>query len=212
MTRGESEAVRLLVITDHRRWSEAHIAQRVTMICEGAIPNSVIVQLRDRQLPEVERLRIGRQLRQITRQGQQGLVVSDRLDLAVLVEADGVALPEGGVGPGDARALLVSKGIDAPWISCAWHDALRLPDPEATVCVLSPIAEARKGRGALGLGQLTRFRGELPAAQLLFALGGIDASNAAQCLHAGAQGVAVMGAAFDSEPMSLVSALGIARG
>jgi thiamine monophosphate synthase len=64
----------------------------------------------------------------------------------------------------------------------------------------------------LGLEQLTRFRRELPAAQLLFALGGIDASNAAQCLHAGAQGVAVMGAAFDSEPMSLVSALGIARG
>jgi thiamine-phosphate diphosphorylase len=212
MTASLSDSVRLIVISDHQRWSEAHIAQRVTAICESAARHSVVVQLRDRQLPESERLRIGQRLRHITRQTGQALVVSDRVDLAVLLDADGIALPEGGLSPRDARALLVSKGILTPWVSCAWHDGARLPDPEATVCVLSPIVEARKDRAALGLQQLTRFREKLPLAQRLFALGGITANNAAACLAAGAQGVAVMGAAFDSEPLALLSALGIVRG
>ncbi|HEX2878444.1 MAG TPA: thiamine phosphate synthase [Polyangiaceae bacterium] len=206
-----SDSVRLIVITDHQRWSEAHIAQRVTTICQSAAAHSVVVQLRDRELSEVERLRIGQRLRHITRQTQQGFVVSERVDLAVLLEADGVALPESGIPPTDARALLVRKGIATPWISCAWHDVARPPDTEATVCVLSPIAEARKDRAALGLDQLACFREQLPVAQRLFALGGISTSNAAACLAAGAQGVAVMGAAFDADPLLLLRALDIVR-
>lgn len=210
MSEVANDAARLIVITDHQRWSEAHTAQRVVAICEGAAPHSVVVQLRDRDLDAVERLRLGARLRQITMQHQQRFIVSERVDLAVLLRADGVALPEASFSAEDAYSLLRSKGVVNPWISVAWHDTTRLPDGAATVCVLSPIAEARKGRPGLGFDQLTQLRSRLPAIQGLFALGGIDANNAVDCLKAGAQGVAVMGAAFDEEPLALLRALGIA--
>jgi thiamine-phosphate pyrophosphorylase len=203
------DSARLILITDHHRWSAEHIAQRVEEICGNAQPGSVVVQLRDRQLGDRERLRLGERLRRVSAQYQQGFVVSDRLDLAVLLGADGVALPEGGIEAQDARALLWRKSMAEPWISCAWHDVDRPPDPAATACVLSPIAEARKGHAALGFTALARFRERLPSHQRLFALGGIDASNAAACLAAGAEGVAVMGAAFDGEMLSLLQALDI---
>lgn len=206
-----SDAARVIVITDHQRWSEEWIEQRVTAMCQAAQTGSVVVQLRDREMLEVDRLRIGQRLRRITSDTQQAFVVSDRVDLAVLLGADGVALPTGGIEAKDARSLLLRKGVAAPWISCAWHDAAHLPDSAATVCVLSPIVEARKGRPALGLDLLARFRQQLPAAQRLFALGGIDANTAAECLAAGAQGVAVMGAAFDGDPVPLLRALDIVR-
>jgi thiamine-phosphate pyrophosphorylase len=45
---------------------------------------------------------------------------------------------------------------------------------------------------------------------LLYALGGVDERNAAQCLAAGADGIAVIGAALDGrDPVPLVRALGI---
>jgi thiamine-phosphate pyrophosphorylase len=210
MTRAAGDRAQLLVITDHQRWSETIIAERVIRICGEARTGSVVVQLRDRELPDAERLRLGEQLRRITTQAQQLFVVSDRIDLAVLLGADGVALPEAGIAAQDAKSLLEHKGVAAPWIARAWHDVARLPEQAANVCVLSPIAEARKGNAALGLEALTLFRERLPAEQRLFALGGIDANNAAACLAAGAQGVAVMGAAFDAEPMPLLQALGIA--
>jgi thiamine monophosphate synthase len=43
----------------------------------------------------------------------------------------------------------------------------------------------------------------------LFALGGVDESNAAACLAAGADGIAVVGAALAPNPLPLLSALQI---
>jgi thiamine monophosphate synthase len=45
----------------------------------------------------------------------------------------------------------------------------------------------------------------------VFALGAVDASNAAACLAAGASGVAVIGAALAPDPTALLSALDILR-
>ena len=45
-----------------------------------------------------------------------------------------------------------------------------------------------------------------------FALGAVDAGNAAACLTAGAAGVAVIGAALEADPEPLLATLGILRG
>jgi thiamine-phosphate diphosphorylase len=212
MSEAVNDAARLLVISDHQRWSAAQIEQRIGEICRAAEPGTVVIQLRDRELADVERLRVGARLRHLTTQHQQRFVVSERVDLAVLLRADGVALPEASIPAADVLTVLSQKGLARPWLSCAWHDLGQLPEPAVPVCVVSPVAEARKGRAAIGLAGLAQFRARLPIAQRLFALGGITANNAAACLSAGAQGVAVMGAAFDAEPIPLLSALGIVRG
>jgi thiamine-phosphate pyrophosphorylase len=75
--------------------------------------------------------------------------------------------------------------------------------------------DARKGRPALGLAALGAARRAAaalpkPADLRLYALGGVRAENAAECITAGADGVAVIGAALDgTDPRPLLGALGI---
>jgi len=209
--RATADAARLMVITDHGRWSASTIAGRISELCARAVSGTVVVQLRDRELSGRERLVIGAHLRRITRDAGQLFLVSDRLDLAVLLGADGIALPEQGVSAAEARVVLREKGIIAPLITRAWHDPDTPVSPEVDLAVLSPILSERKGRAPLGLQALTGARRSLSGEQQLFALGGVDAAGAAQCIAAGAHGVAVMEAAFAGDPDSLLESLAIIR-
>lgn len=202
---------RLMLISDCERWSQRHVVERVTTICAAAIPGSVVVQLRDRQLPARERLALGQQLLGAAHDNGQQLIVNERLDLAVLLGADGVHLPEQAVPADEARHFLMQQRGAQPWLSCASHRATRVVSDALDAVVLSPILAQRKGRPALGLAALNEARAVLQAGRRLFALGGVDAARAAQCLAAGADGVAVIGAAFDQDPRLLLTALGISR-
>ena len=74
---------------------------------------------------------------------------------------------------------------------------------------------SRKGNAALGLAALTRARARLAHLRrrvCLYALGGVTAETAATCLEAGANGVAVIGAALVADPAPLLDALEIRRG
>jgi thiamine-phosphate pyrophosphorylase len=194
---------RLMAITDTTAVPIGELEARVERLARLCRPATVVVQLRDLELPVRSRLALAQRLREITRSAGQMLVVNDRLDLAVLAEADGVHLGEQSVSPVDARQI-VGEGA---WISRACHDPSQAQSLGADAVVLSPILAPRKGRPALGLGALTRARS---ADVMLFALGGVDAGGAAACLEAGADGVAAIGAALGaSDPTPLLEALGV---
>jgi thiamine-phosphate pyrophosphorylase len=169
------------------------------------------VQLRDKSLAARNRLALGRRLISECRGRDQSFVVNDRLDLALLLEADGVHLGEGSVAPADARTVLP----DRAWISIACHDPGAVRRPDADAVLLSPIVAPRKGRQALGFDGLRSARRVLASAgdttlPALYALGGVDADSARECLAAGADGVAVIGAGLDGrDPLPLLGALGI---
>lgn len=196
---------RVIVVTDFARpGAESHLA-RITHLVESARPGSVMIQLRDHELAARRRLEFGRVLRELTRRTEQWFVVNDRLDLWKLLEADGVHLGEASVGSTEARAF------GARWISRAVHRLDAIADADVDAILLSPIVEARHGRPPLGMEALSRARARL-AGKKLFALGGVTASLAATCLAHGADGVAVVGAALDTDdPEPLVSALDIGR-
>jgi thiamine-phosphate pyrophosphorylase len=160
---------------------------------------------------------LGRRLRELTRRHGQRLSVNDRLDLAVLLEADALHLAESSVMAGDARAFARARGR-AFWISRAAHQPEAAAHADADALVLSPIIEARKGRPALGLAgiEAARTARERRPSELgrcgLYALGGVTAASAADCVRAGADGVALIGALLDSEaPRALVAQLGLGR-
>jgi thiamine-phosphate diphosphorylase len=205
-------APRLMAITDCQQWPMSAVEARIAVLCSLAEPGSVVVQLRDRELPVRERLTLGERLLAVVRATGQRLIVNDRLDLVVLLGADGVHLPEQGVAPEAARDLLTQKGLKDPWISCAWHAPAHPLSAAATAGVLSPILSERKGRVPLGLAALQMARASLQGGQLLYALGGVGAANAAQCLRAGAHGIAAIGAVLEEEPAPLLRALGCVRG
>lgn len=201
---------RLLVLSDFQNYPQT--LTRAQMVCQAAAAGSVAVVLRDRQASVRERLEWGRVLREMTHRRGQQFHVSDRLDLARLLRADGLHLPADGFAP--------SRVVDQiPWVSRACHDADALADGELralSAMLVSPCFAERKGRPALGLDglrvQAARLRARAPRL-LVYALGGVDAQYARQALAAGADGVAVISAVLDprSDIPSLLSALGIQR-
>lgn len=200
----------LVAITDLARVPPALSLDRAARMASAAEPGTVAFQLRDRDLGARELLAFGARLRDVARAGQQGFVVNDRLDLALLLDADAVHLGEQSVESSAARRLLGHLPICR-----ACHDPERVTDLDADLVVLSPILESRKGRPPLGLSVLADVRARLDRAQTgqrLFALGGVDAGSARACLEAGAHGVAAIGAAFaEPSPEPLLAALAIAR-
>ncbi len=165
-----------------------------------------MIHLRDRELGIRERLRLGEQLANFTRDYDQSLCVNDRLDLAVLLEAQALHLGENSVG---AREVRQQVG-DRFWLTRASHDPLKSDAQGADAVLLSPICGARKGVAAKGLSAITEAcaTSSVP----IYALGGISPDNAAACLLAGATGVAAIGAwlAIDSVER-IIHALNIAK-
>jgi thiamine-phosphate pyrophosphorylase len=197
---------------DFERWLE-----QLEQLLALAAPDRVLVMLRDRQLSARERMRLGRRLRALTASHGQRLSVNDRLDLAVLLDADAIHLSESSVAASDARAFARSRGRSF-WLSLAVHQPEAAAHAGADALLLAPVAEARKGRPALGLAGLEaaraarerRTNGQGVCA--LYALGGISAANAAACVRAGADGVALIGALLDADaPRALVDQLGVRR-
>jgi thiamine-phosphate pyrophosphorylase len=120
-------------------------------------------------------------------------VVNDDVDAAVALRAHGVHLGQGDPGSGYARsrglmlgrsvaALEQVAGLDADYLGAGpvWETPSKLDaDPPLGLDGLRAICAATR----------------LP----VIAIGGVDATNAAACIEAGAAGVATIRAAFDPE-------------
>lgn len=202
---------RLMAITEARSSEDLHSLEELV---RAAAPGEVLVQLRDRGCSARELVVRGARLRALTRASGQLLLVNDRVDVALAVDADGVHLPAFGALPGDARALVG----DGMLVSRALHDPDELSASELAVLdalVISPVMAPRKGRDALGLETLAAWSArvrEANARLAIYALGGVSEDTALDCLRSGASGVAVLGAARDpARARRLIDALGIAR-
>jgi thiamine-phosphate pyrophosphorylase len=207
----------LIAITDTTRGSFDTWLLQLERLFAAAAPGAVQVMLRDRQLSARERLALGERLRALSLRHAQSLSVNDRLDLAVLLAADAVHLSESSVSVGDARVFASAQG--QRWsISRACHDIAEVASSDADALVLAPVAQARKGRPALGVAGVQRARAELARRSdgagscRLYALGGVTPANAASLLAAGADGVALIGSLLEPDaPRALVESLGIRR-
>jgi thiamine-phosphate pyrophosphorylase len=208
---------RLIVITDTARGSFDVWLAQLERLLAGAVPGAVLVMLRDRQLPIRERRALGERLRELTARHAQAFGVNDRLDLAVLLGAEAVHLAESSVSVADARAFAGAQARSW-WISRACHDIADVRTSDADALLIAPVAEPRKGRPALGTDGVRRARSEIerraPDAERcrIYALGGVNAANAATLIGAGADGIALIGALFEPDaPRVLVESLGVRR-
>ncbi|MET0793353.1 MAG: thiamine phosphate synthase [Polyangiaceae bacterium] len=199
---------RLIVFSDTTRADPALLVERFTRLAERALPGSVLFVLRDYQLALRARFALGQRLSAVAENTAQRFGLAERADLARALACTAFHLPGNGFSAHDARLYLGSQ----VFLSRGGHDPNGASEPELDALLLSPLFEARKGRPALGLPALERaVRAGNGAPPSLFALGGVEAHNAASCLAAGAAGVAVIGAALAPDPEPLLAALGIAR-
>lgn len=153
----------------------------------------VAVQLRAKEASSKDLLDAARELRALTRSVGVKLLINGDLEVARASAADGVHLPERGPTPSEARAQLGPRAV----IGASCHDPAgleRAAHAGATYATLSPVFES-PGKGVpLGLAQFAAWvrDARLP----VFALGGIAPAHARDVRHAGASGVAVIGAVF----------------
>jgi thiamine-phosphate pyrophosphorylase len=118
-------------------------------------------------------------------------VVNDDVVAAIALGADGVHLGQSDRGTESARAAGLMLGRSA----VTYEQAV---EADADYLGVGPIWETpSKGDAdpAIGLGELARICAAVTVP--VIAIGGIDATNAADCIKAGAAGVAVIRAATD---------------
>jgi thiamine-phosphate diphosphorylase len=169
--------IRLYLITP----PEGNPAPAVEAALSALPRGSAGVQLRQ-ELPARQLLERARALRAICTKFAAPLLVNDRADVALAAGADGVHLPARGLPPAEAKKL-----VDLVGVSC--HTAAEVAEAtEADFCVFGPVFETPGKGPALGIEALREAA--RATSKPVFALGGVDAGNAARCIEAGARGVA----------------------
>jgi thiamine-phosphate pyrophosphorylase len=121
-------------------------------------------------------------------------VVNDDVDAAILLHADGVHLGQTDPGSDRARAAGLIVGRSAATLSQA-----QAVEDEADYVGVGPVwATPSKldADTAIGLDGLRAICTSIVGVPVV-AIGGIDAANAADCIRAGAEGVAAIRAATD---------------
>jgi thiamine-phosphate pyrophosphorylase len=162
--------------------------------------------LREKDLPPGERLALLSKLIALGRRFGAVVTVHEDIEAAAAVGADGVHLPSWG-SPAAARARLSGALIGVSAHSA--DEAVALLRAGADYVTVSPVFVTTSKPGyapALGLKRLARIVAEAPGA--VVALGGITPENVAQCVAAGARGIAVMGEVMRAtDPQATVVAM-----
>ncbi len=160
---------------------------------EAALSGGVdVLQLRSKVLKDGDFLRIGRALRVLTRKMKKLFIVNDRLDLAEILDADGVHLGQEDIPVAQARKIL---RIRSKFIGKSTHSleqALEAEKEGVDYIGVGPVfsTPTKPLYEPVGIDLVSRVADSVRIP--FVAIGGIDAENMEQVLEAGARRVAVV--------------------
>jgi thiamine-phosphate pyrophosphorylase len=181
----------LYLVTDDSLTAGRSLEQIVTQAISGGV---TAVQIREKRASTREFLDQARWMRRITREAGVYLIVNDRIDVALAVDADGVHVGQTDMPADTARALLGDErvlGVTAADSAEAELAHRQGADYVGCSAVFSTPTKTDTGP-PIGLRGLSELAG---AVQLpVVAIGGIQAGNAAEVIRAGAAGIAVVSA------------------
>jgi len=193
---------RLYVVTDARR-RRGDLKEFLEAILDVGCD---VLQLREKDAEAGDLLRWGEIFREATARHGVLFVQNDRPDVALALEADGVHLGQNDLPPAVARGILGPDALIG--LSChSAEDHDRAP-VEADYLTAGPVwaTPTKPGRPGTGL-ELVRRAAET-VERPWFAIGGIDPSNLAEVVEAGATRVVVVRAVTEaSDPAGAVRAL-----
>jgi thiamine-phosphate pyrophosphorylase len=185
-------ALDLYLVTDRAMCAARGGLERT--VAEAATGGATMVQLRDDDTPATELVELARRLKAVLAPARVPLIVNNRLDVALAAGADGLHVGQADTPPREARARLGPEPILG--LSVTDPAQLAAVDPALVdylgvgpIFATSTKPDAAPAMGLSGLAA-TRAGTALP----IVAIGGIDLSNAAAVVRAGADGVAVVSA------------------
>ncbi len=192
----------LYVITDRQQTAGRALTDVVAAALRGG---ARAFQLREKDLPPRDLYPLSRELRALTRQCGARLLINDRIDLALAVEADGIHLTTSSLPTAVARQLLGSDRL----IGVSTHSLAEAQAAEhggADFLVFGPVfftpSKAPYGQ-PVGLEALRAVRSAVKLPML--AIGGIKKTNLPQVMEAGADGIAVISAVIAADDPAAAS-------
>lgn len=127
------------------------------------------------------------------------LIINDRVDIAIAAKADGVHIGQSDMPYAMARKLLGPNAIIGLSVE-TWEDVIQAQDMSVDYIGVSPVfatptkTDTKKPWGIAGLERIKKY-----SCHPLVAIGGINASNAADVIKAGADSIAVVSAICSAE-------------
>ncbi|HEX3710987.1 MAG TPA: thiamine phosphate synthase [Pseudolabrys sp.] len=161
--------------------------------------SATLVQLRDKQGSTRAMIEEARALTAVLAPLDIPLLINDRVDVALAVEADGVHIGQDDMSPADARLLLgrtATIGLSIKTVAQAQAAPLEYLNYVAIGGVYGTNSKETTGSpiGVAGLRAIVQVVRARARNFPVCAIAGIDAANAADVIAAGADGVAVISA------------------
>jgi len=186
----------LYVVTDRQLTG----GRPLRLVVEAAMRGGArAVQLREKDLPPRELYPLALEMRQLTQVYGARLLINDRVDVALAVNADGVHLTTTSLPASIARQVLGPGRL----IGVSTHtlaEAQAAVDEGADFLVFGPVfftpSKAPYGQ-PVGLDALRAVRAIVKSP--ILAIGGIKPTNLDQVLAAGADGIAVISAIISAD-------------
>jgi thiamine-phosphate pyrophosphorylase len=155
------------------------------------------VQLREKSLPVRELIRLAKDLQALCDRYGAFFILNDRVDVAAAADVDGVHVGQDDLPVREARRLMGHRKL----VGASCHSAAQAMIAEgdgADYVSCGPLfaTPTKPGRPATGLALIGEY---LRVVRVPFvAIGGLDETNVAQAVAAGADRVAVVRAVFTS--------------
>jgi thiamine-phosphate pyrophosphorylase len=179
----------LYLITDRHQTAGRPLLEVVEAALSGGVR---AVQLREKDLSPAEQYELAWELRSLTSRFDARLLINDRIDLALAVEADGVQLGKGSLPVTAARRvapdLLIGYSSHSVGEAAA---ALAKGADFATFGPVFPTPSKAAYGDPVGLGELGRICHQA-VGDRVFALGGVKRDNLQQVVAAGCYRVALI--------------------
>lgn len=186
----------LYVVTDRQQTSGRPLSEVVTAAMDGG---TRAFQLREKDLTPRELYPLALELRNLTRAYGARLLINDRIDVVLAVEADGVHLTTSSLPTGVARRILGPERL----IGVSTHnlvEARRAAEEGADFLVFGPtfFTPSKASYGTpVGIEALRTVRAVVACP--ILAIGGIKPTNLDQVMEAGADGIALISAVIAAE-------------
>jgi len=158
-----------------------------------------VIQLREKDLPARELLDMAKWMRDLTREYRAHLVVNDRVDIAIAVEADGVHLGRQGI-PVSAVRKITGEKLCVGVSTHSFTEAIDAEKDGADFITLGPVYKTpSKLRFGDPVGREVLREAKSRISIPVLAIGGIKQGNVKEVADTGADGIALISAILTSE-------------
>ncbi|MEK7826407.1 MAG: thiamine phosphate synthase [Thermodesulfobacteriota bacterium] len=189
----ENMDLTIYLVTDRRWLGERTLWDSVEEAILGGV---TLVQLREKKISSKEYLELAQRVKEVTDRHDIPLIINDRIDIALAIDADGVHL-----GPEDLPVPIARKLLGDGKIigssAASVDEALLFQAQGADYLGVGAVFPTATKRGTEKVG-LEDLRGIKSAVHIpVVAIGGIKAENAKPVMETGVDGVAVVSAIMD---------------